>query len=230
MLQLTKGHPGAWQAWSTPQQPPLFMPAASVDVGSHGVGAPAARRLVGPGGRCEIFRRDLREKSHVRAYAEPAIYGLVPTWAYDSRCATQNCVAPMRSVINKPAYRAAFRKAQFCWTSAAYFIGSVWREGREEIVRVERADLSPLFLAGLWSEWQVDGGEPLLSFSLFTRDHGSDLKSQTIRVGYGMSQCYALLEPSQLVEWLDQSFETAFDFLHRSPIPSFRLDSPPGAF
>lgn len=206
------------------------MPTASVGVGRDGVGIPTAKRLVGPGGRCTIYRRDLRDKGRVRAYSESALYGLVPTWAYDSRCATQNCVAPMGSVVNKPAYRAAFRKAQFCWTSAAYFMGSVWREGREHFVRVERADFSPLFLAGLWSEWQADGGAPLLSFSLFTRDHGEDLKSQTICVGHGLSQCYALLEPSQLVEWLDQSFETAFEFIHRTPIPSLRLDSHPCVF
>lgn len=223
MLQLTQPQPASWQAYAPAPAAPRFMPAHRGDVSHDALIALNHRQLVGPGGRCEIHRRDPQGHGHVFSQPELALYGLIPSWAYDARCATQNCIAPMGSVANKPAYRAALRKAQFCWTTASFFVGSVWREGREQIVHVERADHEPLYLAGLWSEWQVDHGQPLLSFSLFTRDHDEALKSQSLRIGHGLAQCYALLEPSQLMDWLSQSGHSAFEFLLSNPIPPVEL-------
>jgi SOS response associated peptidase (SRAP) len=224
MLQMNTSQPVSWQAYATSPATPRFMPALQ---GIHhpSLGSWINPQLVGPGGRCEIHRRDRLNHGHLIGNPESALYGLVPSWASDTRCAKQNCIAPMSSVMKKPAYQSALRKAQFCWTTATYFVGSIWRDGREHIVHVKRADHEPLYLAGIWSEWQADHGPTLLSFSLFTREHDASLKSQHLRIGQGLEQCYALLEVGQLQCLLNQCSDSVFDFLLGKPIPTLEIQT-----
>lgn len=164
--------------------------------------------MVGPGDHCVIHRRKLIDYRNVSHTTELALYGLIPSWACDAHSATQNCVTHIATVANKPAYRSALNKAQFCWISVDYFLGSVWKDGREQPVRIEQLDQTPLYLAGIWSEWTLDSGAPILSFCLLTRDTETQLKAQGVRLGQGMSQSYVILShSSHRKDWLCNSFE-----------------------
>jgi putative SOS response-associated peptidase YedK len=127
------------------------------------------------------------------------------------------------SVGNKPVYRSSFLQAQFCWLSVSYFLGSVWKEGREHLVRVEREDQQAFLLAGIWSEWVLESGSNLLSFCLLMRDSDIQLKAQKLRVGNHASQCYAVLSPEALSGWVDLPPKDAIETLSQLAFPKLRV-------
>lgn len=179
--------------------------------------------LIGPGDRCSIYRKNLHCDEDRQNNAELAMFGLIPSWACDTRSAMQNCVVHVADVANKPSYRTALFNAQFCWISVCYFLGSVWKDGREQPVRIERADHQPLLLVGIWSEWVLNNATTLLSFCLLTRDSDSQLKAYGVRIGQGKSQCFAFLSSSGLLNCLDQPYQQAIDTLANTNLPALRV-------
>jgi len=180
--------------------------------------------LIGPGDRCKIYRNKFHHNNEdFHNNAELALFGLIPSWACDARSATQNCVVHVADVVNKPAYRTALFNAQFCWISVYYFLGSVWKEGREHPVRIERADQQPLLLAGIWSEWVLNSATTLLSFCLLTRDNDSQLKAYGVRICQGKSQCFAFLSSSNLLKCLDHPYQKAIETLANTNPPDLRV-------
>lgn len=179
--------------------------------------------LAGPGDTCLIHRCDLNRTHETVAPSEAALFGLIPSWACDARSASQNCVVHVGAIANKPAYRSALQHAQFCWLSVAYFLGSVWKNGREHPVRIQRVDDTPLHLAGIWSEWVLDNGTPVLSFCLLTRDMDTQLQTLGVRLGQGLSQCYAAFNPCDLVDWLHQPVEQVLHTLGGIQLPPLRI-------
>ena len=179
--------------------------------------------LIGPGDLCMIHRNDTRSNKDRRNASEAALFGLIPSWACDSRSAKNNCLVHTATVSNKPVYRTAVINAQFCWVMASYFLGSVWKDGREHSVRIERADQQPFYLAGIWSEWSPNKATSLLSFCLLTRDNDSQLKSHGVRIGQSTSQCFAFLSPTDLRNWLDQPFPQAMEQLANTNYPDLRV-------
>lgn len=164
-------------------------------------------QLVGPGEYCYINRRAKIDNTNKSDTAELALFGLIPSWACDSSSAQKNCVAHLATIKNKPTYLNSLRNAQFCWLAVDYFLGSIWKDGREIAVRVEKLDQTPLYLAGIWSEWTLDSKTPVLSFCLLTRDSDAQLKRHGVRLGQGIPQSYVFLNPIHLRDWLNGSFE-----------------------
>lgn len=198
---------------------PRFMSPNDEHTISYRLDSVPQRQLVAPGARCQIHRLNPYPNGDVNEWSESAVYGLIPSWACDTACSTQNCVIPIRSMLKKPAYRGALFKSQFCWASASFFVGSIWRDGKEHVVHVMRDDHEPLYLAGLWSEWKYDGEQSLLSFSLFARDLDDEHKALNFRIGHGLALTYVLLEASKRKEWLEQSLTSAPCFFQSNPNP-----------
>lgn len=200
-----------------------FMPSERHAPNSHQVHYLSRSRLVGPGGQCLIHRCVAEKAHHPGTQAETALFGFIPSWACDARSATQNCAAHISTIANKPAFRSALHQAQFCWLSVEYFLGSVWKNGREHVVRIERADNAPLYLAGIWSEWLIDNNTSLLSFGLLTRDPDSQLRAEGFRLGQGTPQCYAVSAPSDMINWSRLPFEEALHSLAQTDLPQFSI-------
>ncbi len=180
-------------------------------------------QLAGPGDSCLIHRCNLHHHHATVKSPEAALFGLIPSWACDARSATQNCVVHVTAIANKPAYRSALQQAQFCWLSVSYFLGTVWKNGREHTVRIQHIDDSPLHLAGIWSEWILDNGTPVLSFCLLTRNMDMQLQTLGIRLGQGMPQCYAAFDPGDLVGWLRLPVEQVLHILGEIKLPPLRI-------
>ena len=204
-----------------------FMPSERDPSNTSEVSTLQRNQLVGPGDHCVIHRRKLLDYTNVSHTAELALFGLIPSWACDARSAAQNCVAHIATIANKPAYRSALTNAQFCWLSADYFLGSVWKDGREQSVRIEHLDQAPLYLAGIWSEWTLESGTPVLSFCLLTRDTETQLKAQGVRLGQGLPQSYIILDPSHLKDWLCHSSDQSNTFFDTAHAPELRISPYP---
>lgn len=179
--------------------------------------------LTGPGDTFLIHRLEVNHNQQKVAPSEAALFGLIPSWACDPRSATQNCVVHVSSISNKPAFRSALQQAQFCWLSVTYFLGSVWKNGRQHPVRIQRADSKPLHLAGIWSEWVFDNGTPVLSFCLLTRNMDTQLHAQGVRLGQGLPHCYAAFNPFDFVEGLHQPVEQLLLKLGEIKLPALHV-------
>jgi len=200
-----------------------FMPAEHERHAAQEAPFVTRHALVGPGDSCKIFRQVKDPFHHPYLRADEAVFGLIPSWACDSRSASQNCAVHVAAIANKPVYRSSFLHAQFCWLSVSFFLGSVWKEGREQLVRVEREDQESFYLAGIWSEWALASGSTVLSFCLLMRDCDMQLKAQRLRVGKNATQCYAVLSTETVAGWVDQPPQEAIETLTRLAFPKLRV-------
>src|SRR5262245_11878456 len=98
-------------------------------------------------------------------------WGLVPSWAKDTKIAYSTINARGDTVSIKPAFRSAFKKRRCLVLADGYF---EWlREGNDKqpfLYEVEGG--KPFALAGIWEWWPGPAGkdEPLESCSLITTD------------------------------------------------------------
>ena len=117
-----------------------------------------------PGSMAPIIR-----PSHASANAlecAPACFGMVPHWA-DMKLARQTYNARSETVAQKPTFRKAWHKRQFCIIPANNFFEPNYETGKPVRWRISHVSERPLGIAGIW-EWRPNGPAGLLSFSMLT--------------------------------------------------------------
>jgi putative SOS response-associated peptidase YedK len=99
-------------------------------------------------------------------------WGLIPHWAKDMKMAFSTLNARAEGLLEKPAYRDAWRMGQRCLVPA-----SGWYEwqslpgGRKQACYFHADNArNPMMLAGLWSEWQSPQGNPIRSYTIITTE------------------------------------------------------------
>jgi putative SOS response-associated peptidase YedK len=94
-------------------------------------------------------------------------WGLIPFWAKDPAIGSRMVNARVESVVDKPAYRAAFRKRR-CLVPVTGFYE--WKpEGRYKQPYLFRLAGEPLFaLGGLWEHWTSPAGDEVQTFTIIT--------------------------------------------------------------
>ena len=99
----------------------------------------------------------------------PARFGLVPHWAPDTAIGRRTYNARSETVADKPSYRQAWRRGQFCLVPMQWFYEPNYESGRAVRWRIGRSDESAFCVAGIWDRW-IDRttGEVIVSFSLLT--------------------------------------------------------------
>ena len=90
-------------------------------------------------------------------------WGLMPPWTKDARFGARTINARAETLVDKPAFRAAFR-ARRCLVPADGFYEWTGSRKQRAPVYIHRTDGRPLALAGLW-EWHEQFGQ---SFTVIT--------------------------------------------------------------
>ncbi len=89
-------------------------------------------------------------------------WGLVPTWAKDTKIASAMINARAETVASKPAFKSVFRKTRciipmdgfYEWkTTAEPIIGPKGKPIKQPVY-IHRVDDEPLAVAGLWTAWR----------------------------------------------------------------------------
>ncbi len=122
-------------------------------------------------------------------------WGLVPSWAKDSKIAHRTINARSETAAEKPSFRAAFKRRR-CLVPASWFYE--WRReaGVKVPYRIQRADHRPLAFAGLWERWEGSQTEPArVSFTVLTTDANEDVAPLHDRMP-------CLIEPDDFDRWL----------------------------
>ncbi|MEL6906064.1 MAG: SOS response-associated peptidase [Planctomycetota bacterium] len=123
-------------------------------------------------------------------------WGLVPSWSKDAKIAGRTINARSETAAEKPSFRAAFKRRR-ALVPASWFYE--WqRDGKAKIpFRIQRADGTPLALAGLFEHWKGSSSEaPRTTFTILTTSANEDLAGLHDRMP-------CIVEPDDFDRWLD---------------------------
>jgi len=122
-----------------------------------------------------------------------AFWGLTPSWLQVLDHAP-HC-ARVESLDERPMFRQALAERRCVVPVTGVFIWQAGLRGKQPYL-VTRTDRAPLLLAGLWSQYSLDSGEPRDSFALITVPTSEFIAPLTDRLP-------AILAPERLEAWLD---------------------------
>jgi putative SOS response-associated peptidase YedK len=96
-------------------------------------------------------------------------WGLVPAWSKEPKTKYATFNATIEGIEKKPAYRGAWKADRRCLIPVAGYYE--WQKigNRKQPFYIHNPQAQPLFMAGLWEEWQGDG-QSLLSCTIITRE------------------------------------------------------------
>ncbi len=141
-----------------------------------------------------IVERDDRQRAVV-----PYRWGLVPSWAKDTKIGSRLINARAETIATTPAFRSSFQKRRCIVPADAFY---EWERLSPEIRQpnlIRRADGEPLAFAGIWSPWR-DPAEPesewLHTFTIVTTTANATLAPIHDRMP-------VILPASAWAEWLD---------------------------
>jgi len=98
----------------------------------------------------------------------PAAFGLIPSWAKDTKIVRSTYNARAETVGEKPSFRSAWQHGQLCIIPAEVLYEPCYETGRAMRWAIRRADGKPMGIAGLWEQKLDDTGEPTWSMTMLT--------------------------------------------------------------
>jgi putative SOS response-associated peptidase YedK len=96
-------------------------------------------------------------------------WGLIPSWAKDSKMGAKLINARAESVAQKPSFRSAFRHSR-CLIIADGFYEWQQQEERKQPFYIHQIDRLPFAFAGLFSTWQPKDGENISTCTIITTE------------------------------------------------------------
>jgi putative SOS response-associated peptidase YedK len=97
-------------------------------------------------------------------------WGLVPSWAKDSKDAAKLMNARADGIAEKPSFRDAFRKRRCLVPMDGFY---EWRKAEDDTKQayaVAMATGEPMAVAGLWEGWKQPDGTWLRTFTVITTE------------------------------------------------------------
>jgi putative SOS response-associated peptidase YedK len=130
-------------------------------------------------------------------------WGLVPSWAKDSKIGYSTFNARAEDIDRRPAFRGAWKARRRCLVLADGYYE--WRSADKQPFAVALGNRGPMTLAGVWDLWQpaaAPAGQPLKSFAIITTAANDLLRPLHDRMP-------ALLPAQCWAAWLGETAATA---------------------
>jgi putative SOS response-associated peptidase YedK len=93
-------------------------------------------------------------------------WGLVPSWASDSKVGYSTFNARAEGIATRPAFRAAWKAQRRCLVIADGYYE--WRDADKQPFAVALSNRGPMTFAGLWERWRAPDGNGFSSFAIIT--------------------------------------------------------------
>jgi len=124
-------------------------------------------------------------------------WGLIPSWAKDSKLGAKLINARAETVAEKPAFRSAFRQRR-CLVLADGFYEWQQQESKKQKqpFYFRLSDEQPFAFAGLWERWEDATGEEIESCTLLTTEPNELMRPIHNRMP-------VILDPKDYDLWLD---------------------------
>ena len=132
-------------------------------------------------------------------------WGLVPFWAKDVKIGNRMINARCETVLEKPAFRYAFRERR-CIVPASGFFEWKGEPGNKQPFAITAPDRKLVAFAGLWESWKSAQGDRLETFTIITTDASESVVSIHDRMP-------VILAEAAIPAWLSASAEEAFELL-----------------
>jgi len=142
-------------------------------------------------------------------------WGLIPSWAKDSKIARSTFNARAEGIGSKPAFRNAWKAGRRCLVVADGYYE--WRQKDKQPFAMALGNRGLMTFAGLWDLWRAPDGATIKSFTIITT-RANDLAASI------HDRMPVILPPSCWPEWLGEIDATP-DQLQAmlSPYPSERM-------
>jgi putative SOS response-associated peptidase YedK len=127
---------------------------------------------------------------------EPVLlkWGLIPSWAKDTKIGNSLINARADTVATKPSFRSAFRRRR-CLLPASGFYEWQKRDDGKQPYQIGLKSGQPFAMAGLWEHWEGPDG-PVESSSIITTDANELMEPLHNRMP-------VILRPDDYDAWLD---------------------------
>ncbi len=156
-----------------------------------------------------------------------ACFGLIPHWARDTRLSRSTYNARSETVAEKPSFRQAWRRGQFCLVPMQAFYEPNYEGGAAVRWRIERRDRAPFAVAGLWDRWLSPTREVVHSFTLLTLNaDGHPLMGRFHKPG-DEKRSLAVLAPAQWGAWMQAKPEEASGLLQTPDEQQYHCEAAP---
>ena len=186
----------------------------------------AAKSDVWPGYSSVFIRRhpyaDVGDEAVLSREAVVGRFGLIPHWSKDDKISRHTYNARSETVMEKPSFRDAWRKAQHCIIPAAGIYEPDWRSGKAVATRIEGSDGRPFGIAGLWSAWRSPSGEVISSFTMLTINADNHPLMRNFHRPEEEKRMVVILAPDYFDAWLSAKPEQSARFLIPYPSASLR--------
>jgi putative SOS response-associated peptidase YedK len=134
-------------------------------------------------------------------------WGLIPSWARDTRIAYSTINARAESVSEKPAFRGTWRAGRRCLIPASgWYEWQTSGKLKQPWFIDAGAERNPLLLAGLWENWRGPDGAEIASCSIITVPANARIEHLHVRQPL-------VLEPDRWRDWLTLAPANAAEFL-----------------
>lgn len=163
------------------------------------------------------------ESSDARDEPGPALecltgsFGIIPSWAKDTKIARKTYNSRSETAAEKPSFRNAWKRAQHCIIPAAAIYEPDWRTGKAIPTRILRADGETMGIAGLWEWWRSPTGEIIHSYSMLTINADDHDFMRNYHKPNDEKRMVVILPKGLYSDWLDAPASAAMDFMRQYP-------------
>ncbi|QDU39428.1 Putative SOS response-associated peptidase YedK [Maioricimonas rarisocia] len=129
-------------------------------------------------------------------------WGLIPSWAKDSKIGYKMINARGETVASKPSFRAAFKRRRCLIPADGFYEWEKRDEGPKQPWYMTQPDGEPFAFAGLWESWSDPDGGVIESCTIITTEANDEMARLHDRMP-------VILPPDDYDVWLDPSIEEA---------------------
>ena len=161
------------------------------------------------------------------AEAIKACFGLIPFWAKDSKLSRSTYNARTETVAEKPSFRQAWRRSQFCLVPMQSFFEPNYESGAAIRWRIARVDGEPFAVAGLWDRWLAPNKEVVHSFTMLTLNADQHPLMKRFHKPGDEKRTLAILEQGDWQRWQEAKPADALALLSGPDIEKFTCEAAP---
>lgn len=158
---------------------------------------------------------------------ELAVFGLIPHWSRDGRDYRHCYNARCETIADKPSFRQAWRRGQWCAVPADAFFEPCYDTGRAVRWRIAPTQDEPLLLAGLWDIWRAPEGRSVISFTLITQNADAHPVMSRFHPVGDEKRSVVLLDRQDLARWLEATPDQARALIRPFDAQRVRADADP---
>ena len=147
-------------------------------------------------------------------------WGLIPSWAKDTKMSARMINARAETVADKPSFRAAFKRRRCLIPASGFYEWQQQSSGGKQPIFIQAHDGSLLALAGLWETWHSPDGSEIDSCTILTTEPNELMAPIHNRMP-------VIIEPADFAMWLDPG-DRPEDGLHLlRPYPASQMTTTP---